>query len=254
MKNKLIRCGFLSLLVLSVFGWSCAIAEEVPAKVKAEDVIRKFSEYLASAGGFRVDIESIKRVWKGLVKNINREDYILTVGRDNRLSMVLAKGILGPTVVCDGIQVSVYHPGINQYQVNKSPTDLAGLFSYGSVAGQTLQQTIPLIDALVSKEPYKLIMKGIVKSEYMGVVPIDGVQCHQIHFTQYNLQWQMCLTADEQPKLRKIVVDMEQSNVKAQFEWNFNNWHVSEDVLKDKFDFQPPSYAERVERFTNDNS
>lgn len=251
MINKHIRHGIvITLLVVLLVGYhtSRAWSQQETQKGETEKIIQEFSQYITQLSSYSVEVAGYARIDTEQIIYINQEDFTLTVQKPNRLALVCNRGLMTPTVVCDGSKTLVYIPQLNQYLQEKAPASLEEMFVPGGAASMVLYDTIPMIDSLVLGNAYKVIMPNTDKNEYLGTVQIEGVQCHHLNLklVQPKMDWQLWIEAGPKPLLRKIAIEPKQDKTKARLEWNFKNWQIDTPVKQTPLGFSPPSWAREV--------
>lgn len=216
---------------------------------KIKEVVRKFTRYVQPLPGFSVTVISTIDIDNSPLMQKTREEFSVAMQRPDRLAVVHKKGTMGPMVVCDGKKIATYHPQLNQYVLKPAPSKFDDIFSRGSEAGAVIQQAIPLLDVLLSGNPYELFFKGIQNSKYLGTETVHETNCHHLKYTKDTLDWHLWVEAGREPLLHKIAVEVVQATVRAKFEWEFSNWVVDNPAGSERFQFEPPLGARAVRQF-----
>ena len=63
----------------------------------------------------------------------------------------------------------------------------------------------PLLD-LVRESPYSGDEAEVDSATYIGVTPVQGLDCHHLVFVEPEVDWQVWIEVGERPLLRRIVV------------------------------------------------
>jgi len=249
-----IRVKYQVVAVLLVLCLSALAAGQEQEKKQTEDekikeVVQKFARYAQQLPGFSVTVASIIHIDNSPLMQKTREEFSVAMQRPNRLAVVHKKGTMGPMVVCDGKKIATYHPQLNQYVLKPAPSKFDDIFGRGSEAGAVIQQAIPLLDVLLSSNPYELFFKDIQNSKYLGTETVHGTNCHHLKYTKGTLDWHLWVEAGKEPLLRKIAAEVVQATVRAKFEWEFSNWVVNNPAGQGRFQFEPPPGARAVRKF-----
>ncbi|MCK5269203.1 MAG: DUF2092 domain-containing protein [Sedimentisphaerales bacterium] len=249
-----IRVKYQVVVLLLVFCLSGIAAGQEPAKKQTEDekikeVVQKFARYAQQLPGFSVTVASIIHIDNSPLMQKMREEFSVAMQRPNRLAVVHKKGTMGPMVVCDGTKIATYHPQLNQYVLKPAPSKFDDIFGSSSEAGAVIRQTIPLLDVLLSGDPYELFFKGIQNSKYLGTETVHETNCHHLKYTKDAMDWHLWVEAGKEPLLRKIAAEVVQAKLRAKFEWEFSNWVVNNPAGPERFQFEPPPGARAVRKF-----
>ncbi|MCK5271166.1 MAG: DUF2092 domain-containing protein, partial [Sedimentisphaerales bacterium] len=249
-----IRVKYQVVVLLLVFCLSGIAAGQEPAKKQTEDektkeVVRNFARYAQQLPGFSVTVTSTIHIDNSPLTQKTREEFSLAMQRPDRLAVVHKKGTMGPMVVCDGEKIATYHPQLNQYVLKPAPSKFDDIFGGGSEAGAVIQQAIPLLDVLLSNNPYELFLQGIQNSKYLGTETVHETNCHHLKYTKDTLDWHLWVEAGKEPLLRKIAAEVVQAKLRAKFEWEFSNWVVNNPPVAERFQFEPPPGSRAVRKF-----
>ena len=100
---------------------------------------------------------------------------------------------------------------------------------------------------LFSGNAYDLLVKNASKVIYVGVSDVNGTACHHIAGVLQNMDWQLWVQEDGDPKLCKYVVTDRDVPMAPQFSITFSKWTANTDISAEAFEFQAPADAEAIE-------
>ena len=248
------RVKYQVVVTLLMLGLSSVATGQEQEKKQTEDekikeVVRNFARYVQQLPGSSVTVTSTIHIDNSPLIQKIREEFFLAMQRPDRLAVVHKKGTMGPMVVCDGEKIATYHPQLNQYVLKPAPSKFDDIFGSGSEAGTVIQQAIPLLDVLLSSNPYELFFQGIQNSRYLGTETVNETDCHHLKYTKDTLDWHLWVETGKKPLLRKIAAEVVQAKLRAKFEWEFNNWVVDNPAGPERFQFEPPPGARAVRKF-----
>ena len=174
-----------------------------------------------------------------IVHNMNIE-----VRRPDHIA-VTAAGDDGTTkLVYDGKQVSILDAADNKYVQVPTTGNLQEMFDEIS---QRVGVEFPLAD-LVSDDPAKSFLAGVIGGKEVGTDKVDGVPCRHLFFTQSGAtELELWLENNERAIPHRLIITHRAlpgtPNLIAEFsDWNFQNRPVDA-----QFAFQPPAGATKVD-------
>lgn len=217
----------------------------------ADEVLHRMSAYLASLGSFRVDAHSVDEL---VLKNGQKLQELassrLAVKRPNRLR----SDRLGPAsdVVFryDGGEFSVYGKRTGMYATTAAPANLDHAID---VARDKLGIYAPGADLLYA-DPYAVLTEDVVHGMYVGLEPVDGVNCHHLAFRGKDVDWQIWVQDGAQPLPRRYVITSKNEPGQPEFVVNLSRWEPQASIPDQEFSFAPPPGATRIEFLTRGNT
>jgi len=253
-------------LVLVAAVWlgsgSVAVAGESEVAPQAEQVMKQVSAYFTGLDSFSVEVAMAVKVQSRGMKSEMTSQYAVAMKRPNLLAMVLKRGMMGSTIVCDGERIYAYLPMLNKYTVSDAPGTLEEIFTQPDLALAGVgMQGLMFVDNLMREDPYASMMDGVTSAQYLGVEEQPGPAAHHLKFIQEEFDWDLWVQTGETPLILKVVPDISKSIQKAVQEGaaakdmkfdlavTFKNWKVNPDLPEDTFAFAPPKEAERVDSF-----
>jgi len=254
--------GYGRLLVLVGLGAALAgstpraRAEEPKAKSEnapsVETVLRRMSDFYKKAESVSVVAEQSQKAGPLSVKGTVK----VAVQRPNRLAIRPEGGTPGVTVVSDGKTLYTSFDALQKYTEAPAPGSLADLMAEPIIQGAVLQGSI--LGQLFTADPYKDLMDGVKTATYAGLDTLEGAKAHHLKFTQDQFDWELWVSAEGDPLVRRAVVDLTKSladmpgaeqikNQKVEMAQDFKDWRIDQKPGEKTFVFQPPKGARKVD-------
>lgn len=228
--------------------------EQSPGQIDphADRAIRGFSSHLRNLRSFRAEINATTAATYQGVDIDWGSAFTVAVQRPNKLALVLWSGTMGTTIMCDGETLWRYWPVMQQYTEAKAPETLDGALT---ACGTSTRQEFGIpacVGMLLCDDPYRAVMTGVARTEYLGMEDIDGIACHRIKLFRHNDDWQLWIGPDEEPLLRRFVPDLSPTLARAvplnpgmegmtiETAVAFQNWQTNINLPEDQFRFTPP--------------
>jgi len=232
---------------LAVLGflWPVRAQEEARTQIepRAEKELRAACDYLAQAPFFLVKAE----LWRERVTDSGEKLQFtrileLHVRRPDCLHADMRGTVSHREFWYDGKAFTVLDQKRNLY----STVDLPGSLDFALDAAQKdYGIDLPLFDLIVSN-PYASATAKVEKGRYLGIVPVLGVDCHHLAFTQENLDWQFWIVDGPQPFIRKIVLTHKLERGEPQFTALLTHWDFNSRIADSDFTFEAPSGAAQI--------
>jgi peroxiredoxin len=223
---------------------------------KPEDVLRRMSDYLAGLPAFSCRVTSTIDLQAQGLDNRMETKIEMRVERPNRLSLIVAQGVMGVTVVSNGAELYQYVPIVNRYTVREAPEDFSGLNEISGTLGIPMLGESATLIPTDGQQFYETLTEGVTGSEYVGSEKVGDVLCHHCRFTRDEFSWDIWVETGDRPLVHKLVPDLSKQFEKAQgalkgakLTWSvaFSDWDVSPKYTAADFAFTPPAGAEKVE-------
>lgn len=256
---RAVRCIVACLAGLCL--WTTAVAAEEQAATriepKAQEAIRRFSDYLRGLKSFRVHLAiSMKMAAPGMKQEVVSA-YVLSVQRPDKVALVLKDSVMGTTIVSDGKKLYTYRPMEGKYRVADAPKDLGGVIPAASMIGPPVfgspTFTGEILHALLADDPYEVLMDGVTAARYVGAEDVGGGRFDHFVFSMGEWSWHLWVQAGDKPLIRKITPDLPEQiarlargmpGVKNQLKLDaaitFDDWATDVILSDEPFKFTPP--------------
>ncbi len=170
---------------------------------KADQVLRRMSSYLGSLQSFRVESEAVDELVLNNGEKIQEvSDSRVAVKRPNRLRSDRVGPVADVTFRYDGNQFSIYGKRTGMYATTAAPPDLDRAID---AARDKLGVDAPGGDLLFT-DPYAVLTEDVIDGRYIGLEPLDGVNCHHLAFRGRDVDWQIWVQDGPQPLPRRYVI------------------------------------------------
>ncbi|MDR3638930.1 MAG: DUF2092 domain-containing protein [Isosphaeraceae bacterium] len=246
----------LAVLACTATGGGRATADE-PEKgaanePTAESVLRRATDFFKKAESIAVTVEKAQKI--GPIAN--RSTMTIAVQRPNRLAARSTGGMAGMTLVCDGKTLSIAVDPLRKYTQAPAPGSLAELLADPIVQGAVFQTSV--IGQFLGADPYTQLMDGVTSARYAGLEMLDGAKAHHLKFAQEQVDWELWVSAEGDPTVRKAVTDLSKAfanvpggeqfkNQKMEAVEEFKDWRIDQKLDGDAFTFQPPRGMQKVD-------
>lgn len=231
---------------------------------EAAKIVKRFSDSIRAAKTIKFELVSTIRSENEGMRQEFFTRSTFAIERPNKVAYVLRKGFMGGTMVCDGADLTLYVPMMNQYEIQKGPARLDSdvmLQAAMMLSGGGL----PVIRTFLIADPGEDMLDGVSKATVAGVEKIGGVACRRVRFEQDEFDWEAWFEQKQPGLVRKIAVDtakamqqmldqqegavlppmMRGTRNEAVFE--FKGWALDGKLPPDTFVFTPPASATKVD-------
>jgi hypothetical protein len=241
--------------LLSLASSSSAIAEKKTEKKsekqgvidpRADAALHRMSDYLGGLQSFRVKTTSSREKVTTEGQKIQEiHASIITVQRPNELR-VDRTGPNGEAVLrYDGKEISVYNSTKNAYAVHDAPPTLDATIDE---LRDSLNIDAPGGDLLVP-DSYEILTDGLVVGRYIGLEPVGGgaTMAHHIAISKKDVDVQIWIEDGPTPVPLRYVITSKDVRAQPEYEISLRDWQPNVSVSADKFAFERPAGAKRVE-------
>jgi thiol-disulfide isomerase/thioredoxin len=237
----------IGVCLLLIFAPRAVFSADPP---KAEDAIRKMSDFYKQQKSFSVKADTNVEIHGAGINNSSKSSYTAIVARPNKIA-IKDDGRAGLTLVSDGDTLSIAVAAAKKYMQTDAPDSLAEL------AGNPLvtvgaRGTLNFAIALTTSDPAKLILDGVTASKDLGVAPLNGQPARHLSFTRGKLEWEAWVADGAQPRLLQVSYDLSKmirlgtKDVKLNVTQTFKDWKFGIAVSPKDFTFTAPKNAKEV--------
>ncbi len=213
---------------------------------KARRVLQELGDHYAQVDKLKVDV-AVRADIKMSGRQRQQEtamSYI--VDKPDRFRVHIEQGAGKMLHVADGQRLYEYSARHNQYR--ESPLDGAKVMDH-EVLGVLLD------GALLADDPAAKIAAAFQRIRYVGPTQEQGRTLHQLHGVDTDAEYDVYITGEDKPVLRRIRID--QSGRLGQegregsiiVTLNYNNWRFDPAIDDGTFQFDRPDDAKRVTEF-----
>jgi len=220
-----------------------AEAEDTKIDPVATDQLRKMSEFLARQQEFVVKAEATTQVVLKTGEKVDFDvDSQVSVRRPNMLRSERS-GAANASLFYDGKQVTFYGKQDNAYATTTAPPTIDAMIDF---AREKLGLEAPGADLLYSNS-YEVLMEDVVSATYLGKTEVHGMPCHHLVFKGHETDWQIWISAGEEPLPLRWVVTSNKVKGTPDFRVELSQWNLTPKLDASAFQLTPPSGAKRVE-------
>lgn len=228
--------------------------EEMNASEEFDDeaisVLKNLSEHLAGAESFSYTYEAAYDAMQqsGLKVEFGATRDI-TVVRPNQLrSDSVRRDGERNTIIFSGETIYAISPDHQVYASAEQPGDLDDAIAF---AAAELKLRTPAA-AIVSSNFYTTAIQNLTRAYYLGVATIVGEDCDHILLSNDFTDFQLWVTRDAQPVLRRIVITYREVFGEPQFRAHFRNWQFNPELEHGLLEFQPTEEFNRVRFYVDE--
>ncbi len=167
----------------------------------------------------------------------------LSVQKPNRLRSEYVGDERVTNFYYDGRTVTLYAPNFEYYATKAAPATLdAALAQVEDRYGIT----IPMSN-LVASDPCANLKADVQDMIFVGVNMVDREPTYQILMLGSDRDYQIWVTQDPQPLLRKAIITYKELPGEPQYTVYFSNWNFRPSLPASTFTFTPPDAAVAIE-------
>ena len=226
-KSPCIICKLLILLltILGISTWSYAESSKV--EPKADQTLRKMSDYLAQLQQFKIQTENILEIVLTSGQKIQYVNQVdIAIERPNKLRVGREGEVYDQEFFYDGKTLTQYSKGSNYYASIEVPPTLDGALTF---AMNTLNIDAPGADLIYSSS-YNTLMENVISGFYVGMSIVDGVNCHHLAYRDSDVDWQIWIEEGDKPLPKKFVITTKWLTGAPQYTISIKSWDLSPKV------------------------
>lgn len=243
------RSSYLARAVsVAAVAGACALAlppgagAQAAVEPEAQSVLAGMSNHLGGLRGFSVEYSAVDEVVTPEGQKLQfLHSGAITVQRPDRL-YATRRGAAGTAeVFLDGTGLTLFGGRANAYlRLPASGIDAA----VDTV--RSLGFDAPGADLLASK-PLDGSTSDIASGAHVGMTSIDGVEVHQLAFRGAEVDWQLWVTAGDNPLPVRYVITTKSIAGAPQYTLQLRNWSIAPQIDAARFAFAPPPGARMLD-------
>ncbi len=220
---------------------------------RAGAVLQALSDYFKAAPSFKVEMEAETHIVAEGMKQEFTTRAVLTIKRPDKLAMTAKNCMIGTLMlVCDGTNVTAFLPAFNRYTVKPSRGSLDQFSQEMRASSPTF---LPVIAALLERDPYEAFMKDATRVQYVGEEMRGDVACHHLTFTHQGFDCDVWIRTGPKPLLEAIKPclaemggeDKMPAGMKSDVMLNLKNWEIGPDLSNSLFTITLPPDAQKTD-------
>lgn len=243
----------ITVLVVAVIGGSPSHSQGQSAAIepKADQLLRKMSDYLAGLEQFCVQTENTFEVVMRSGEKIQFDSPAnLTVQRPNKLRADRKGDIVNQEFYYDGKTLTLYNPDQKYYATVEAPPTIDQTIEF---AAEALGVYAPGGD-LIYMNSYLILTEDVISGFYVGMSIVGGIKCHHLAFRGNEVDWQIWIQEEGNPLPKKFIVTSKWMTGAPQYTATVKSWDLSPKLKVESFTFLPPKDAQLTDfiRLTSD--
>lgn len=242
--RRAITAYVVAAMLALIAGVAQAFAQQAAVEREADQVLRSMSDYLKGLPRYRVELESDVEVLAltGEKLQFSSSGHAV-VERPGRIRAQRQGGVADAEFVYDGETLTIHERRSKvfaQYAVKGMLDDAIDR------ARDEIGVQLPGADLLYA-DVYPGLNLDVVSGRYIGVVKLQGVDCHHLAYRGKDIDWQIWIEAGDKPLPRKYVITSKWLAGAPQFAVRLSSWTVPASIEPDLFTFKPPPGTTKVE-------
>jgi hypothetical protein len=219
---------------------------------KADQLLRKMSNYLAGLEQFSVQTENTLEMVLRTGEKIQYDNPAEGLfRRPNKLRADRKGDLVNQEFYYNGKTFTLYDKDRNFYATIEAPSTIDEMIDF---AREYLDLYAPGGD-LIYKNAYEVLTEDVISGFYVGLSVVGGIKCHHLAFRGNEVDWQIWIEDGDKPLPKKFIVTSKWMTGAPQFTVMIKSWNFSPKVTEDLFTFSPPKDAQKIDfiRLTSDD-
>jgi thiol-disulfide isomerase/thioredoxin len=231
-------------------------------------ILKRMAEFYKDLQTMAVELDIEMKMEMQGMRTEMEFGFEVAAERPNKLAMTSKNGALmaGLTLISDGEKVYTHMQMLNQYMVTEAGEDFEEMFQESEIEilmGDPTGGQMALLDRLLAPDPYAALLLDVQSGSYAGKTKVGEAEAHHLQFRADNLDWEIWVSAGEEPRLLRFAPDMSRvfeemeqvegmpdfSQMKMNLMVNYSNWKINPEFSKEQFVFKAPEGAREVENF-----
>lgn len=230
---------------------TAALSGPTPPRSEASGCDPKATSLLREMTGFLGRQRNISVQTEGVVLVVTQDGQKIDVPyesrawikRPNKLRAERTRDAKERTFFYDGKTFTIYGKDANLYAQAPAP---ATLDQAVDTARDQLGIEAPGADFLYS-DAYQGLMDGVTSGKFVGEEVVNGTRVQHLAFRGKDVDWQVWIEAGARPVPRRYVITSKDVKGSPDFRVEFSNWDFETKLSDDRFAFQAPAGAEKID-------
>src|SRR5208283_591419 len=207
---------------------------------QVEEVLNRVCTELSAAKEFSYHAEiSFDSVLPSLVKLQYAAAMDAAVMRPNRLAINYQSDLGAKRIWYNGNTLTIFDPPHKAYASIPVPDSIDAMMA--QVANDK-NLSIPL-KALDVSNPCAAVRKAVLRSKYVGINDVAGVDCDHLAFVQADMDWQLWVDRKGRSLPRKVVITYKKLPTQPQWAAVLSNWRLDQQMPASSFQPKIPAGA-----------
>ena len=246
--SRFSRLSFVMVMVFALIGIAglptYSRGQSAAIDPKADQILRKMSDYLGNLEQFSVQTENTLEVILRSGEKIQYDSPAeLSLRRPNKARASRKGDIEDQEFYYDGKTLTLYNPDKKFYATVEAPPTIDETIDF---ARNSLDVYAPGGD-LIYKNPYKILTEDVVSGFYVGMTVVGGIKCHHLAFRGNEVDWQIWIENGDKPLPKKFIITTKWMTGAPQFTVVIKNWNLSPKLTDNMFTFVPPKDAQKID-------
>lgn len=237
------------LMCLWVMPASALPAQAEPAssqprvEADADQILKSMSSYLKGLASFSVNFNSDLEIvtYAGEKLQFSSSGDVV-VQRPGQIRATRKGGVVDAMFNYDGKTLTILAKGINAYAQFPIPGTIDD-----ALDGARDETGFHFAGAdLLYSDVYPGLNLEVESGRYIGVVMVNGVECHHLAYRAKDIDWQIWLQTGDKPLPLKYVITSKWVTAAPQFTLRLRDWNENPKFDATTFVFSPPEGARKL--------
>jgi hypothetical protein len=203
-------------------------------------VLQHACDFLGSVTSFTAEVDlDMDRYLQGGDKVPVSLHCVVRVHQPDRLAVEYKGASDDRKVVYDGKNVTAVDRLKSKFTIVGAQPRLED-----AIPGVKAKQSIimPFSD-LLQRDAFDTLSTAMRTAEYVGIRKVGNVECHQLAFTQDNVDWQLWVQTGDQPLPMKSLIQYKKDSKTPRYSWEARKWEINQPQPDDAFTVDKASAA-----------
>jgi hypothetical protein len=231
------------LLALTTIAGAAGGAATRTDETNAKNLLKTMSDYLAAQKAFSFDYDTYLEVVSKQNQKLGlASSGAITVNRPDKIRATRKGGFANVEFVFDGNMLTLLGKNANVYAQAEATGTLDQLIDQLRIK---YHRPIPGADLLMSNV-YDQLMPDVVDVKDLGSGVIGGVECDHLAFREKTVDWEIWIAEGGRPYPCRYVITSTLLNGSPQYTIDLRGWKAGAEVASDRFAFQAPVGARKL--------
>jgi len=223
---------------------STAAATTAKVEPKADQLLRKMSNSLASFNALQFDADHALEVY---TKANQKLQFIaqsrVAIQRPNKLRSDRIGAVADLSFFYDGKSMTIYGNRTKMYAQSPAPNTLDAAIDF---AREKIGVDAPAADVLYS-DVYSGLMDNVESGMYIADEPVGDEMCHHLAYHGKDVDWQIWIEDSPRSLPCRYVITTTDEPTQPQYQVQFSNWNTQPTLTASTFQFTPPRDATKID-------
>ncbi len=250
MLNQLKKTTLVAAMLVSVMMPLAAFASDSPIDPKADRIVRKMSDYMASLTHFSAKTQNcFESLMDSGQKLMFVNNVTICLKRPGSLYAHRKGTVRDQEFFIHDRKLTLYSHNLNMYATTEVPATVSAALDY---ATENLGINAPGSDLFVP-DIYAALMEEVSSGLYLGEGVVNGVRCHHVAFRSSEVDWQMWIEIGKRPIPRRYIITSKWLTGAPEYMIDIIKFDTESEIPDSRFKFVPPKDASQITFMSKDS-